>query len=147
MRSRRTRYSALFLLIAAAFAQPPKDRFGKKRTQTMTYLFSPEAVECFPGDYILLRTPDGRSRAFRVDDLVFLSRLVPLRFPDRVELIEEKDTMDSGKPASFGEIHVLLTAFGHDYATREEALDSIRSNALGPGYPGLCLKLAEVPQV
>jgi|SRR6266567_1339838 len=146
MRSRGARCSALFLLIAAAFAQPPKDRSGTKRTHAMTYLFSAEAVECFAGDYIVRRTPEGRSRVFRVDDLVFLSRLVPLRFPTRVELIEEKNTVDSRKPAYFDEIHVLLTAFGREYATYSEAVESIKANALGQGYPGLCLRLTEFPK-
>lgn len=54
--------------------------------------------------------------------------------------------MDFGTPAYLGEIHVLVTAFERNYETPEEAINSIRTNALGQGDPGLCLPLKEFPK-
>jgi hypothetical protein len=112
-----------------------------KMTEQSTHTFPKESVECLPGDYLISRTKDGRWKVFQVNDLVMLSRLVPLKFKHGTELMEEKNAMDSANPAYRGEVHLLLTAFQGEFVTSDEAIESIKHGTLGAGTPNICLNI------
>jgi hypothetical protein len=111
-----------------------------------TFTFPKDTIECRRGDYIISMSGQGKWRVFLVDDLVLLSRLVPLRFPHGIELIQEKDMMDSAKPSRLGEIHVLATSFKKDFPTSDAAAEAIRNKTLGESIPNLCLSIGHFPK-
>jgi hypothetical protein len=107
-----------------------------------TYLFPKETIECDQGDYIISKTKGEKWKVFHIEDLVLLSRLVPLQFAQGIELIEEKDMLDSKSPSRMGEIHLLLTLFDREFVTSNEAVEAIKSGTLGQSTPDVCLSIS-----
>ena len=108
---------------------------------TLTY--PPESIQCLAGDYIITQNESGSWQVFHVEDLVLLSRLTPLTFPQGVELIEERNAMDSQTPAYFREIYLLLTRFSDEFADRELAVSAVSSGTLGEPTRHLCLPIRD----
>lgn len=133
------------LLSAEIFVNPLQDGRKNKGSHSMTYTFPQGTINSMRGDYIARRAKNNKWTVFLVEDIVLLSRLVPLRFPRGVELAEEKDTIDSARPAYLGEIKLLLTAYHREFATAEEASRSIKEGSLGSGSAHLCLDVREFP--
>jgi hypothetical protein len=92
------------------------------------------AARCARGDHLIHRGDDGRLRAYRVEDLVQLSRLVPFGQGD---LIEEQAVVDSMRPAYSGEVYLLLTAFARSFASPEDAIRAVVEGDLGAQTEGL----------
>jgi hypothetical protein len=95
--------------------------------------FPDGAVRCAQGDLLVHTGDDGRFRVSRVDDLVALRRLVPL---DADTVFEEGSVLDSRAPAYLDEIYLLLTEFGRDHGSADDAREAIAAGALGPGIDG-----------
>ncbi len=93
-------------------------------------------ARCARGDHLIQRGDDGRLRAYRVEDLVQLSRLVPFGQGD-LDLIEEQAVVDSMRPAYSGEVYLLLTAFARSFASPEDAIRAVVEGDLGAQTEGL----------
>jgi len=102
-----------------------------------TYTFPQNTIQCQKGNYIIKKCDSGKWKVFFVEDIVLLSRLVPLSFEDGTELIEEKNILDSVTP----DIYLLVTLFEKEFVTNEEANESISKDKLGKSVSSICLKL------
>jgi hypothetical protein len=114
---------------------------AKKMTAQTTLTFPKDSIEFLQGDYLISQTEDGRWKVFKVNELVLLSRLVPLKFKHGIELIEEKHTLNSVKPAYWGEIHLLLTVYKIEFSSSDEAIESIKNKKLDSGKSNLCMSI------
>ena len=139
----------LLLMMTLAWCsclEPQRINLEEQKMNQTTYTFPKDTIECRQGDYVISKTSYDKWKVFLVDDLVLLSRLVPLQFPHGVELIEEKNTLDSAKPARMGDIHLLVTAFAKDFATSDEAAEAVKNKNLGEATPNLCLSITHFPK-
>lgn len=101
-----------------------------------------DTVRCDVGDHLLQRA-DGAWRAFRVADVVALTRLVVLKRGDEpVDLVEE---MPDGVDSAYSGAHLLLTAYERRFDDREDVLSAIADGTLGDGIDCVCRALADFP--
>ncbi len=112
--------------------------------QTLTY--PSETIQCVPGDYIMTKTEEGAWRVLFVKDLVLLSRLIPLTFPQGIELLEERHMAESQAPAYFREIYLLLADFQGLFSNRNEAIKAVDAGALGNPLRTLCSPIRQFPR-
>ena len=117
----------------------------ERRVSESLYQFPQKAIQPAVGDYILKRNAQGRYNVFLVEDIVLISRLVPLKRGNSVELMREQDMLDAVKPSRWREIHLLLTLFPSDYASSQTAIDSIRARTLGTGVNGVSRSIESFP--
>jgi hypothetical protein len=111
-----------------------------------TLKFPPDAIECRSGDYLLKTIAGSHWQVFRVQELVLISRLIPLSSLDSVELIEEKHALDSVRPWRMDEIHLLITAFSQRFGSEEAAIQAIEDSELGESVSDLCLGISNFPR-
>jgi len=98
--------------------------------------FPPDSVECKAGDYLVNEVGPGRWLVHRVEDIVTFARMVPLRLPAGVELIEEQHLLDSRSPAYSNDLFLLLETFEASFPAKEQAIASVRARTLGASYKG-----------
>jgi len=136
----------LGVLVLCLYLGPQKVGQGEIKMKQTTHSFPKDAIQCRQGDYVISRTTDGKWKVFRIEDVVLLSRLVPLQFPYGLEWVEEKDAMDSARPAGWGEIHLLGKSFVREFATSQEATESIKNKTLGKAISDMCLSVRHFPK-
>jgi len=101
-----------------------------------------DSVRCDVGDH-LLRRADGGWHAYRVQDVVALTRLLVLKRGDEpVDVVPE---MPDGVDPAYSGAHLLLTAYERRFDGREDALAAIAGQTLGDGVDRVCRGLAEFP--
>jgi hypothetical protein len=106
-----------------------------------TILFPNDTVQCSRGDYLINKSSSRSWKVFRVEDLVLLICLVPLRFEHTIELIEEEHLMDSEIPDRWRQIHLLVTAYENTFQSSRKAIEAIEAQKLGHGVEGVCLSI------
>jgi hypothetical protein len=77
-----------------------------------------------------------------IEDIVLMSRLVPLSFKHGTEFTEEKNISDSEQP----EIRLLATFFEREFVTSKEAIESVKAGTLGKSVPHICLSVSSFPK-
>jgi hypothetical protein len=119
---------------------------GERTKETkITYQFPEDAIQCGGGDYIV-NVQEQCWKVFLVEQVVFVARLIPLRFEDSIELIEEKDTIRSRETPERHEIHLLLTSFADEFQSSEEAVEAIKCGRLVQAMRGLCRSINCFPR-
>lgn len=104
---------------------------------TTVHLTFPEgAAVCAAGDYLIRREADKSWRAYRVEDLLAVQRLVPIQ-TDPSSLMVEEHLLDSMAPAYFNEVQLLLTAFEPAFADEAGASRAIDNQTLTERETGL----------
>lgn len=88
------------------------------------------AIRCQRGDYLLRQEANGRVKAYHVEDIVKLNRLVPF---GQDALVEEQFILDSNRPAYMDEIHFLLTNVEREFASFEEATTALHRGEFALG--------------
>lgn len=101
-----------------------------------TLEFPKGSVACAPEDYLVCRGVGSRWQVYRVEDVLAAKRLVPDPSAPAILLFEE-DLLDSMAPAYLGDVLLLLTALGPDFADEAVAKDAIRRQALTERVRGL----------
>jgi hypothetical protein len=107
--------------------------------------FPKDVVQCQQGDYILREGNDRRWKVFYVEDIFFLSRLIPLNQPGAQVLVEQIEFSDSAPPPRWREIHLLVSEFDKGYASAEDAIESLKQERLGRSVQGLLRRITEFP--
>lgn len=101
-----------------------------------TLEFPKGSVACAPEDYLVCRDVGSRWQVYRVEDILAAKRLIPDPSAPATLLFEE-DMLDSMAPAHFGDVLLLLTALGPDFADEAIAKDAIRRGVLTERVRGL----------
>ena len=128
-------------------AEVPAAAPKQTKPRRMYYEFPKGVIQCQQGDFIARKSGNGAWKVFLVEDMFFLSRLIPINARDSVVLAEQIDFMDSAKPPKWKEIHLLISEFEKEYRSSEEAFEAIKSGTLGDSTRGLCRSINEFPKV
>jgi hypothetical protein len=107
----------------------------------VTFQLPSGAANCRSADYLIQRTEANVWKVFQVQELIALSRLLPIGGRDATEFIEERHAMDSAKPLGMDEIHLLLTVFAAAFTSEKEALRAIVIQKLGASVSNVCFDL------
>jgi len=75
-----------------------------------------------PGDYLLEAIIPGNIQVYLVRDFVALRRLVP--YADD-QLVDQKEVLDSERPAYMDQVFCLLTAFAERFRSIDEAIRAV----------------------
>ena len=119
----------------------------QNKERQIFYEFPKDAIKCTQGDYITRESGNGFWKVFLVEDIFFLSRLIPITTRDSVVVAEQISFMDSATPPKWKEIHLLLSEFEKEYRSSRQAVESIKSGRLGNAIRGLCRSISEFPTV
>jgi hypothetical protein len=111
----------------------------------VTFKLPSGAVNCRSGDYLLQQTGAYVWKVFRVQELIALSRLLPIGGRDATEFLEERHAMDSQKPLGMDEIHVLLTVFAAAFNSEKAAIQAIDVETLGASVSLVCFDIRRFP--
>jgi hypothetical protein len=129
----------MIALAAAVYASDETQRNGENQ---MFYRFPADSIQCVPGDYILTKSTQGWT-AYLVQDLFFMSRLVPMKDSSGLSVVEQITVADSATPPKWREIQLLVSEYKRPFGTREEAISAIKSKTLGDSIQGLCRSINE----
>ncbi len=110
------------------------------------YRFPDGSLSCRPGDHIVIKLDERTWRVFKVQDIVRLTRLLPLGSGENANLIDESLALDSKAPTYDAEVFLLLDSFERTFGGRTEAESAFHAGSLGPARPGTCLNTRMVPK-
>jgi hypothetical protein len=133
-------FVATLMLSSCAHCEPHQSESGEQAMKPSTQFYPKNALKCVKDDY-LIRGDGERWSVFMVEDVVLVSRLVPLSFPQGVELMEETNILDSVVPS----VKLLVSAYPRTFASRDVAVDAITHGGLGDTIPHLCLDFTAFP--
>jgi hypothetical protein len=112
----------------------------------ITFTYPNFTIKCKKGDFIIQTVNNCYWKVYLVEDIVLLSRLVPLSLDKSDELIEEVHLLDSEKPARMGKIYLLLTSFVEKFESIKDAKKAIEDQKLVQGVRWLCASIEKFPK-
>ena len=130
------------IIIVVAAAVYPSNQTQVIDQNQMFYRFPADSIQCVPGDYIITKSTQGWT-VHLVQDLFFMSRLVPMKDSSGLSVVEQITVADSATPPKWREIQLLVTEYKRSFRTHEEAIKTIKSKTLGDSVQGLCRSINE----
>lgn len=130
------------IIITAAAAVYASNQTQRIEQSQMFYRFPADSIQCVPGDYLVTKSTQGWT-VYLVEDLFFMSRLLPMKDSSGLSVVEQITIADSATPPRWREIQMLVSQYKHAFGTREEAISAIKSKTLGDSIQGLCRSINE----